>query len=58
MTSPNCITVIEVKDTIHDTVRKAFDSIITLNDNLMTSPNSNTVVEVKGIFHDTIITVS
>lgn len=48
MTRLNCSTVIEVKDTIHDTVRKAFDSIIILNDNLMTGPNSTTAVEVNG----------
>ena len=38
-----------VKEIIHDTVRKAFDSVITLNDILMTSSNRTTVVEVKEL---------
>ena len=54
--SPKCAAVVEVKESIHDTVRKAFESVITLNDVLMSSPNSTTVVEVKEKIYDTIIT--
>ena len=58
MTSLNSTTVVEIKEMIHDTVRKSFDTVITLNDILMTSPNCTTVVEVKENINDTIIMVS
>ena len=51
-------TVVEVKENVHDTVIKAFDSVIKLNDIFMTSEHFATVVEVKENIRDTIIMVS
>jgi len=37
LTSPTCSTLLEVRVNINDTVVKAFDSVITLNDIFITS---------------------
>jgi len=47
-----------VKGNINDTVVKAFDSVITLNDIFMTSTMCSTLLEDKQNIHDKVIMVS
>lgn len=45
--NPNSTIVVEIKEIIHSTVLKSFDSAIKLNEILMTSLNYTTIAEVK-----------
>jgi len=47
ITSPTCSTLLEVRGNINDTVVKAFDSVIILNDIFITSTMSSTLLEDK-----------
>jgi len=40
-----CSTLLEARGNINDTVVKAFDSVITLNDIFITSPTCSTLLE-------------
>ncbi len=55
MKSSDCTTVLEVKESIHDTVVNSCDSVITLNDILMKSSKYTTLLEVKKNIHDTVV---
>ena len=48
LTCPSGSTLVEVKGIIHDTIIKAFDSIIILNGIFMTSPKCTIVVKDQG----------
>ena len=55
MVSQNDTILVAVREIIHDTVIKAFDSVIKLNDILMTGPKWITVVDIQENIHDTVI---
>jgi len=47
ITNPTCSTLLEVRGDINDTVGKAFDSVITLNNIFITSTMCSTLLEDK-----------
>ena len=57
MTAPKYTILLDIKENIHDTVIKAFESVISFNIIFMTSPKVQfSVVEIKENIHVSVIT--